>query len=81
MHAGFDLQCKLEYLLLARGVRLCIAVHACCQAALCSFVVACRRGYDVVDFAKQGAAAAIGMELVPQAVSHRHACFTYKQLV
>ena len=28
-----------------------------------------RRGYDVVEFAKQGAASATGMELVPEAVS------------
>lgn len=28
-----------------------------------------RRGYDVVDFAKQGAVSVTGMELVPEAVS------------
>ena len=28
-----------------------------------------RRGYDVVEFAKQGAISVVGMELVPEAVS------------
>ncbi len=28
-----------------------------------------RRGYDVIDFAKQGALSVKGMELVPEAVS------------
>lgn len=31
---------------------------------------ACRRGYDVIDFAKAGASASIGLEIAPTAVRH-----------
>ncbi|KAL3148501.1 hypothetical protein ABBQ38_013943 [Trebouxia sp. C0009 RCD-2024] len=33
------------------------------------FVPGCGRGYDVVEFAKQGAVAVVGLELVPEAAS------------
>lgn len=35
-----------------------------------------RRGYDVVEFAKQGGLSVVGMELVPEAVSKVMTCFT-----
>ena len=35
-----------------------------------------RRGYDVVEFAKQGAISVKGMELVPEAVSEVMICFS-----
>ena len=34
-----------------------------------SMQVVFRRGYDVVEFAQQGATSVVGMELVPEAVS------------
>ena len=37
-----------------------------------------RRGYDVVEFAKQGAISAVGMELVPEAVSKVMICFSIR---
>ncbi len=37
----------------------------------------CRRGYDVVDFVKAGAASAVGLEIAPTAVSTSSRAVTF----